>query len=71
MTAAEAEFDADVIISQVESLKDIVNLVDAVFLSPENLNELSEKVVKLLMDSDKRKAQNEDIAKEEEIDEDE
>ena len=38
-------------------------VVDTHFLLPQELNELSEKVLKLLMDSDKRKSENEEMAK--------
>ena len=40
-------------------------------MTPQELNELSDKVFKLLLDSDQRKAENENIAKEEDCDEDE
>jgi len=48
-----------------------MNIVDTNFLTAQELNELSEKVLKLLMESDKRKTENEEISKEEEYDEDE
>ena len=40
-------------------------------MTPQELNELSDKVFKLLLESDTRKAENENIAKEEDCDDDE
>lgn len=40
-------------------------------MTTEEVTELSDKVFKLLLESDKRKAENENLAKEEDVDEDE
>lgn len=40
-------------------------------MTAQEVNELSEKVFKLLLESDQRKADNEKLSKEEDVDEDE
>lgn len=40
-------------------------------MSTEEVTELSDKVFKLLLESDKRKAENENLAKDDDVDEDE
>jgi len=40
-------------------------------MTTEEVTELSDKVFKLLLESDKRRAENENLAKEEDVDEDE
>jgi hypothetical protein len=71
LEAAQKEFDPEVIIEQVDCLKGIINTVDIPFMVSQELNELSDKVFKLLLESDQRKAENENIAKEEDCDDDE
>lgn len=55
----------------MDCLKDIIEIVEQPFMQTSEVNELSEKVFKLLLESDARKAENEKLAKEEDCDEDE
>jgi|APCry1669189241_1035207.scaffolds.fasta_scaffold43023_2 hypothetical protein len=52
-------------------MKEIIDTVSVNFMTPQELNELSDKVIKLLFESDQRKAENENIIKDEDCDEDE
>lgn len=71
LEAAKKEFDPEVIIDQVDCLKEIVDTVTLPFMTAQEVNELSDQVFKLLLESDQRKAENEKIKKDEEIDDDE
>ena len=52
-------------------MKQIFDIIGVDFMTANEINDLSEKVFKLLLDSDKRKTENENIVNEEECDEDE
>ncbi|CAD8204866.1 unnamed protein product [Paramecium octaurelia] len=71
LEAAEKEFDPMVIIEQVDCIKEIIDIVGQPFMTTEEVTQLSDKVFKLLLESDKRKAENEKMSKEEDVDEDE
>ncbi|CAK67710.1 unnamed protein product (macronuclear) [Paramecium tetraurelia] len=71
LEAAFKEYDPVVIIEQVDSIKEIIEQVSQPFMTTEEVTELSDKVFKLLLESDKRKAENENMAKDEDVDEDE
>lgn len=65
--AAEKEFDTELITDEVDTLKDITEKLDMRFLTPAELSELSERIIKLLITSDERKKVNADMKKEEEL----
>ncbi|CAD8070471.1 unnamed protein product [Paramecium primaurelia] len=71
LEAAFKEYDPIVIIEQINSIKEIIELVSQPFMTTEEVTELSDKVFKLLLESDRRKADNENLAKDEDVDEDE
>jgi len=69
--SASSEFEAEVIVDQITSMKDCLNEVGVKFLANEEINEISQNLIKLLMESDKRKLENEKYKTEEEVDEEE
>ncbi|CAD8128052.1 unnamed protein product [Paramecium sonneborni] len=71
LEAGYKELDPTVIIEQIDCIKDIIDIVSQPFMTTEEVTELSDKVFKLLLESDKRKAENENLAQEEDVDEDE
>ncbi|CAD8079878.1 unnamed protein product [Paramecium primaurelia] len=71
LEAAFKESDPSVIIQQIDCIKEIIDIVSQPFMTTEEVTELSDKVFKLLLESDKRRAENENLAKEEDVDEDE
>ncbi|CAK69294.1 unnamed protein product (macronuclear) [Paramecium tetraurelia] len=71
LEAAFKESDPSVIIEQIDCIKQIIDIVSSPFMTTEEVSELSDKLFKLLLESDKRRAQNENLAKEEDVDEDE
>ena len=70
--SASSEFEAEVIVDQITAMKDCLDEVGYKFLTNEEIGEISQNLVKLLMESDKRKLENEKYKTEEEdIDEEE
>ena len=69
--SASSEFEAEVIVDQITSMKDCLDEVGGKFLSSEEINEISQNLIKLLMESDKRKLENEKYKSEEDVDEEE
>ncbi|EGR29723.1 importin 5, putative [Ichthyophthirius multifiliis] len=68
--AANKEYDSEVMIAQINAMKSCIeNTGD--FMTSEELVNLSQKTVKLLLDSDKRKAESEKWKTEQEVDDDE
>jgi hypothetical protein len=56
--AAEKEFDTDLVIAEIEALKEIIVKLDVRFLNAQDLSAFSERIIKLLMVSDERKQTN-------------
>lgn len=65
--ASEKEFETDVVIDEIESLKEIVIKLDCRFLNSQELSEFSERIIKLLMTSDERKQTNAKMKQDEEL----
>lgn len=68
--ATSQEYDSTVMITQITAMKDCIDSVGK-FMSQTELDQLSEKVIKFLLDSDKRIAENKQWSKDEDVDEDE
>ncbi len=60
--AAETEFDAELVQAQIYAMKECLEtqLPNGSFLTAQEVNQLSEKVLRLLMQSDQRKSKNEE-----------
>jgi len=56
--AAANEYDAEIIISQIHCIKEIVDFIGC-FMNEQQVSELSDKAINLLLASDTRKAENE------------
>jgi len=69
--AANSEFASEIIIDQIHSMRDVVEEVGVKFMSAGEINEINEKIIKLLMDSDSRKNENEKFKQEEDIEKEE
>lgn len=69
--SASSEFEAEVIVDQISAMKECLDEVGVKFLTNEEINEISQNLIKLLMESDKRKLENEKYKAEEEVDEEE
>jgi hypothetical protein len=65
--ASEKEFETDVVIDEIESLKEIIVKLDARFLNSQELSAFSERIIKLLMTSDERKQTNTKMKQDEEL----
>lgn len=53
--ATEKEFETDVVIDEIESLKEIIVKLDCRFLNSQELSAFSERIIKMLMTSEQRK----------------
>jgi hypothetical protein len=69
--SASSEFDANVIVDQVSAMRECIEEINNKFLTPEELNEISQNLIKLLVESDKRKLENEKYKSEGDVDEEE
>ncbi|EAR88916.3 importin protein (macronuclear) [Tetrahymena thermophila SB210] len=70
LDATSTEFDSTIMITQISAIRDCIDSAGK-FMTQEELQSLSNKVIKLLLDSDKRKAENEKWKNDEEVEEDE
>lgn len=70
LKATSTEFDSTIMITQISAITDCIDSAGK-FMTQEELQNLSNKVIKLLLDSDKRKAENEKWKNEEDVEEDE
>lgn len=70
-TSVSSEFEAEVIVDQISAMRDCLDEIGMKFLTTEEINETSQNLVKLLVESDKRKIENEKYKSEEEVDEEE
>ncbi|EGR31191.1 hypothetical protein IMG5_116170 [Ichthyophthirius multifiliis] len=68
--AASSEFDSEIIISQITAMKECIESCGK-FMTQQEIQSLSDKVIKLLLDSDKRKAENEKWKNEEDVEDEE
>lgn len=69
--SASSEYDANVIVDQVGAMKECIEEVNNRFLAKEELDEISQNLIKLLVESDKRKLENEKYKSEGDVDEEE
>ena len=54
----ENEFDSDIVIVELETLKSVLEELGLCFLNEEEIKEFSEKMLKLLKNSDEKKVLN-------------
>jgi hypothetical protein len=65
--ASEKEFETDVVIDEIEALKDIIVKLDVRFLTAQELSTFSERIIKLLVVSDERKQSTTKMKQDEEL----
>jgi len=66
----EKEFDTDIMITELETLKGCIDELNCCFLNETEVSEFSEKMLKLLKSSDEKKAHSKDYLNEgEDVDE--
>jgi phosphatidylglycerophosphatase A len=58
VTTMETEFDSDIVIVELETLKSVLEELGLCFLNEEEIKEFSEKMLKLLKNSDEKKVLN-------------
>ena len=58
VTTMENEFDSDIVIVELETLKSVLEELGLCFLNEEEIKEFSEKMLKLLKNSDEKKVLN-------------
>lgn len=69
VTTIEREFDTDIMIVELETLKNVIEELGLCFLSQVEVKEFSEKMLNLLKNSDEKKSTTKKIAQEEDVDE--
>ena len=70
-SAAHSEYASDIIIHQINSMKDCIEEVGQKFMSPDEISNINQKIFKLLVDSDNRKTENEKFKKLEDVEKEE
>lgn len=71
VTTIEREFDSDIMIVELETLKSVIEELDLCFLNQEEVKAFSEKMLNLLKLSDEKKITSKNIAQDEDVDEEE
>lgn len=71
VTTIEREFDTDIMIVELETLKRVIEELDLCFLAQEEVKAFSEKMLNLLKLSDEKKTTSKTIAQDEDVDEEE
>lgn len=71
VTTIEREFDTDIMIVELETLKCVIEELDLCFLAQEEVKAFSEKMLNLLKLSDEKKTTSKNIAQDEDVDEEE
>lgn len=71
VTTIEREFDTDIMIVELETLKSVIEELDLCFLAQEEVKAFSEKMLNLLKLSDEKKTTSKNIAQDEDVDEEE
>lgn len=69
VTTIEKEFDTDIMIVELETLKSVIEELDLCFLNQDEVKGFSEKMLNLLKSSDEKKTSSRNIFNAEEVDE--